>query len=360
MVLGTVVVLVGGGGGVAYALAGGSSPPPADTTTVTVSKGTVQSTVTTTGTIEPKQDEDLSFGVSGTVTSVAVAVGQHVTKGAVLATVGSTTLRSAVTTAQAAVTAAEQELDAVADESDTQVAAAEAQLASARTELANAEDALAAASLTAPFTGTVAAVSMAVGDVVGNGNQAQGSSSTDSITLISTDVWIVKASVGSSDLARLKKGMQAQISPSGASERVFGTVSSIGIVADSSSSGSTSTFPVVITVTGSPSGLYAGGSADVTLIVKQLFDVLTVPTMAISTVDGKTVVYRRVNGKRVATEVTLGDSYGASTVVTKGLTSGDEVEVTFARPTGTRRSGTTGNSGGPPGGFVQKFDGPGK
>ncbi|MCW2674052.1 MAG: HlyD family efflux transporter periplasmic adaptor subunit [Frankiales bacterium] len=355
-----MVVLAGGGGGVAYALAGSSSPASATTTTTTLSTGTVQATVTTTGTIEPKQDSDLSFPVSGTIASVAATVGQKVTKGAVLATIDSTTLQSAVTTAQAAVTAANQQVAAVAGASATQVAAAAAQLASANTDLANAQAALASASLTAPFTGTVAAVSMTVGDVVGSssagsaGSTGQKSSSTstssstttDTITLISTDAWIVNASVGSSDLAQLKKGMQAQITPTGATQQVFGTVSSLGIVATSSGTGTSATFPVVIAVTGNPSGLYAGATANVNLVVKQLSNVLTVPTLAISTVNGQTVVYRIVSGKPAKTVVTLGDSYGASTVVTKGLANGDQVQVPLARPGGTRRPTGTGGTGG--------------
>ena len=42
------------------------------------------------------------------------------------------------------------------------------------------------------------------------------------------------------------------------------------------------TFPVVIDVTGDPSGLYAGSTADVTIIVKQLNNVVEVPTAAIT------------------------------------------------------------------------------
>ncbi|MCU1599427.1 MAG: HlyD family efflux transporter periplasmic adaptor subunit [Frankiales bacterium] len=372
-VLAVTLALLGGGGGAAYALSRGSSTAASAATVITstVTTGTVQSTVSATGTIEPKQEEDLAFSVSGTVTSLSAEVGQKVTKGAVLATVGTTTLQSAVDTAQAAVTAAEQELSSLSGTSDTQVSAAEAQLASARTDLVNAKDDLAAASLTAPFSGTVAAVSMAVGDVVGSGSSSPSSngasSSSDSITLISTSAWVVDASVGSADLAQLTKGMQAQITPSGATDRVFGTVSSIGIVADTSS-GSTATFPVVIAVTGSPTGLYAGGSADVSFIVKQLTNVLTVPTAAVSTVNGQTVVYRQVSGKKVKTVVTLGESLGASTVVTKGLKDGDVIEITFTRPTGQRRTGTTGTSGGgtrggfqgPPGGFTQQFGGAGQ
>jgi RND family efflux transporter MFP subunit len=363
VVLGTAVLVLGGGGGVAYALtrSPSSTAATATTTLVTVSTGTVQQTVATTGTINPAQDEDLSFDVSGTVTGVSATVGKKVAKGAVLATLDSTTLASAVTTATAAVTAAEQELSSVSGSSDTQVASAKAQLASAETDLANAKQDLAAASLTAPFAGTVAAVTLATGDVVGSSSPgASGSSTTGTVTLISTDAWTVSASVGSSDLAQLKKGLQAQITPSGASQLVFGTISSIGIVATSSTSGS-ATFPVEIAVTGSPTGLYAGGSATVSLIVKQLADALTVPTQAIKTVNGQTVVTKRVNGRSVSTPVTLGDSYGASTVVTTGLVSGDQVELTFTRPGGTgttRRSTTTGGTGGggfggpPDGGFV--------
>ncbi len=158
--------------------------------------------------------------------------------------------------------------------------------------------------------------------------------------------------MGSSDLAQLTKGLQAQITPSGSSTMIFGTIASLGIVATSTSGGS-ATFPVVIDVTGSPTGLYAGGTADVALIVKQVPNVLTVPTQAVRTVNGATVVYQQVGGKRVTTPVTIGASYGATTEIKTGLKEGDQVEVSFGRPVGVRRTGTGGNQppgGGPPGG----------
>ena len=50
-----------------------------------------------------------------------------------------------------------------------------------------------------------------------------------------------------------------------------------------SQSSNVTTFPVVIDVTGNPSGLYAGATAeDVSIIVKQLNNVTEVPTQAIS------------------------------------------------------------------------------
>jgi multidrug efflux pump subunit AcrA (membrane-fusion protein) len=128
---------------------------------------------------------------------------------------------------------------------------------------------------------------------------------------------------------------------------VFGTVTSIGIVAATSSGGS-ATFPVTIAITGSPAGLYAGGTANVTIIVKQLPDVLTVPTAAVHTVNGKTVVYQRRNGSQVDTPVTVGAIFGASTQIVYGLKDGDEIVVTTFGPGGagggTRQR--TGNGGG--------------
>ncbi|HVU73789.1 MAG TPA: HlyD family efflux transporter periplasmic adaptor subunit [Mycobacteriales bacterium] len=359
------VVLVAGGGSAAYALTrGGSSGSGSSTTTwVAATSGTQTQSVTATGTIEPAQQQDLSFTVPGTITAVNASVGEKVKKGAVLATVGTTALASAVTSAEAAVTAAEEQVSAEASASSTQQAAAAAQLASAQTQLTNAQDNLAAATIRAPFAGTIAAVSMAEGDVVGSGssgpsngsnqssNNSSSSSSSDTITLISTEHWIVDASVGSADLAELVKGQQVQITPTGATQRVFGTVSSVGVVA-SSASGSSATFPVVVKVTGTPTGLYAGGSADLTIIVKQEDNVLTVPTLALHTVNGQTVVYLKKGSSKVTTPVTVGTSYGPSTQIIKGLVAGDEVEVTTTFPGGgtvRRNTNGTGRNGG--GGF---------
>ena len=378
--LGITVIVLGAGGTGAWALTrSAASTVSANLTLVAASTGDVQQTVTTTGTIEPARDSDLAFDTSGTVTSVAAVVGRKVTKGTVLATVGSSTQATAITTAAAGVTAAKQELASLSGASTTQIAAAEAQLGSARTTLAQAQDDLKATQLTAPFTGVVAAVGYAVGDTVGSASQgaaSQGAASqggtgtgtggatttttTAGITLITTNAWVVNATVGSADLAGLRKGLQAVITPTGSATKVFGTIASLGIVATSSTSGN-ATFPVVIDVTGDPTGLYAGSSADVSLVVSQLSNVLSVPTQALHTVDGKTVVYKHVSGKRVTTAVTIGTSYGPTTQIKSGLASGDQVEVTFgAGRIGTRRPGTTGTGGGtgqPPAGFGGGFAG---
>jgi multidrug efflux pump subunit AcrA (membrane-fusion protein) len=347
-----VVLLVVGGSAAWAATRNKPTANAATTTTVTVASSTVSQSVSTSGTIEPAHEADLTFAVSGTVTSVPVAVGDKVTKGQALATVGTSELRSAVSLAKANLTAADESLtSAESSSSSVQVASAKAQVAQAKSNLSAARTALADATLRSTITGTVASVGISKGDTVGSSNgsgngSGNGSSDTSSdIVVISTTTWVVNATVGSADLASVKKGLQAQITPTDSTTRVFGTVQSVGILASSDSTSSSATFPVVIAVTGNPTGMYAGASATVSIIVKQVSDVLTVPTAALHSAGGKTFVYRIKNGKQVRTDVTVGATYGISTQITAGLASGDQVAVTTVARTGPGRTGT-GNRGG--------------
>jgi hypothetical protein len=169
--------------------------------------------------------------------------------------------------------------------------------------------------------------------------------------VISTGSYVVDASVGASDLASIANGDQVTITTTGSNTPVFGLVSSIGIVA-SSSSGSTG-FPVVISVTGSPSGLYAGSSANVSIIYRQLSNVLVVPTLAVTRTNGNAYVTLDKNGVKSQHQITVGLSSGGSTQVLSGLTSGDTVVETVptARSGGSGGSGGTGGFGGGFGGF---------
>jgi multidrug efflux pump subunit AcrA (membrane-fusion protein) len=380
VIIAAVIALVVVGGGGAWA-ATRSSTSAAAPTLVSATSSTIRQSVSASGTIQPAHRADLTFAVSGTVTSLPVAAGDQVKAGAVLATVNSASLQAAVTSAQANVTATQDQLTAQqgASSSAVQIASTQAQLVDAQGKLTDARTALTAASLTSPISGTVAQVNIAVGDKVGNaassgasssssaagasssaagGSSSSSSSSTAQIVVISTTSWVVQASVGSADLPQLKKGLQAEITPTGSATKAFGTVESVGIIAASSSSGS-ATFPVTITVTGSPKGLYAGGAADVSIIVKQVENLLTVPTNALHTENGKTVVHQIRNGAQASTPVKVGTTYGAVTQILSGLKAGDKVIGTAFRiggnPGGGTRSrqggGTGGGSGGSGGGF---------
>jgi hypothetical protein len=159
----------------------------------------------------------------------------------------------------------------------------------------------------------------------------------------------VDASVSSADVGKLKKGMQARVTPTdatGTSAPIFGTVSSVGMVAQSSGSSGTSgtssgaaSFPVEVGVTGVRKGLYAGTSVDVSITTRQRANVLTVPALALRTSGGSTYVDKVAGGRTVRTVVTVGETYDGQTEITSGLEAGDRIELV----TGLRARTTGGN-----------------
>jgi len=163
--------------------------------------------------------------------------------------------------------------------------------------------------------------------------------------VISTGSYVVDASVGASDLAKITNGDQVTITTSGSATPVFGLVSSIGIVASSSSG--TSAFPVVVNVTGSPAGLYAGSTADVSIIYRELSNVLVVPTLAVTRTNGNAYVTVDKNGVKSQRIITVGLSSGGSTQVASGLSNGEivVVPVPATRSGGTRGTGGIGGGG---------------
>ncbi len=336
--------------------------------TATVQRGTYKTTVSADGTITPKRDAELSFSSSGVVTAVLVGVGDQVRKGDVLARIDSTVLVAQRTAAESAVTAGESAVAADGGESSAQRAANSAALAAARARLDEARQAVEGAVLVAPFTGTVSAVGVEVGQRVGGSAGGAGGSagmasaansssgSTGVIAVISPKRLLVEATVPAADVGQLQRGMQAEITPAGgagsgsgsASGVSYGVVTSVGVIASASSTGA-ATFPVTVEVTGKPTGLYAGASASVAITVKQAGDVLTVPTQAVRGSGEDAYVYVVDGDERTRTTIGIGATYGAQTEVTSGLEEGDVVELaSFRRPSGGTidRNGRGGLPGG--------------
>lgn len=370
-----VVLIVAGGGTGAWLLARDESAA-VEPTTATVSAETVRETVAASGTIAPARSAELSFETSGTVTRVLVAEGDTVRRGQALARVGTGTLVAERTAAVAALDAAYAQLEEDEDDgaSATQLAADRASILSAEDSVAEAREAVRDATLRSTIRGTVVSLDLARGDVVGSssgGGSAPGSTgssgsstsdtgSTGSITVVSTSSFVVDATVAAADAAKLEQGLQAEITPSGAIDVVYGTVSDVGLVAETNTSGA-AVFPVTVEVTGKQEDLYAGTSADVSIIVTQTTGVLTVPSRALTTDDGATYVTRIVDGEKVRTEVETGTAYGMSTEVVSGLAEGDVVEIPgFSGPAG---GGAGGGGGGerqgqfPGGGQMPDFGG---
>ncbi len=177
------LVLAGTGGLIYWATSGSSTPAGLVVTTqvVPVTTGTIQQTVASSGTIQPASQANLNFAVSGTVTAVNVKAGQTVTSGQVLATVSTTALSEEVSAAQAQLSSANARLaaDQASGAATTQIDSDQAAVTSAESSLSNAQTALSDASLTSTLSGTVASVSLTVGQqVTGTGSGGNGSAAS--------------------------------------------------------------------------------------------------------------------------------------------------------------------------------------
>ncbi len=393
---GAVVVVLGAILGVWLGTGSSTSTSPlvVSTQVVGVTTGTMQQTVSASGTIEPASTADLNFGVSGKVTAVNVVTGQTVTAGQVLATVDPSALQVAVESAQASLTSAQDKLstDQSNSAATSQIDSDKASVTTAQTNLTTAQTNLADANLTSTIAGTVASVSLAVGDEVtgsgtssssgasgtgasGSGSSASGgsatsgvpstgsstsstsSSSSAQITVISTGSYTVSTTVDDTQVGQVKVGDQAVVTPEDSTTAVYGTVTSVGLVASSSST--VATFPVTIAITGSPTGLYAGSTATVSIVTKEIFNAVQVPTAAISYSNGQATVTAVVNGSHVVKPVTTGQVSSGETQITSGIKSGDKVveRVVKFNPSaagGGRSlfggSSSSGSTGGFPGG----------
>jgi HlyD family secretion protein len=198
-----------------------------------------------------------------------------------------------------------------------------------------------AAELTAPFSGKILSVSAAKGDSV---------AASDVVVVIAGDGdTTVTTTVTAAQVAEVKKGQKAAVTPAGATKAVSGTVTSIGLLPDSSSG--TATYPVTLNLASSVAAP-EGSTASIALVIGTAKNALTVPSSAVSTL-GRTTVSVLTDGNVVRTPVTVGTVGSTRTSITQGLTKGQQVviaDLSAALPAGdsttTQLPGTRGGGGG--------------
>jgi len=132
-----LVILTAVAGYVVYGRLTSSSSAVAAVQTARVTRGTITSSVSGTGTVSPLSQAKLSFGSAGTVTEVDVRVGDSVKQGQTLAKVDATSLALEVSQAQANLSAAQAKLASInAGSTPQDVQAAQIALDAAKAKLA--------------------------------------------------------------------------------------------------------------------------------------------------------------------------------------------------------------------------------
>jgi membrane fusion protein, macrolide-specific efflux system len=370
-----IVVLGAVGIGAAFVAMGGLPASAASTTqylTGAVATGDVTDEVAATGSIAASVSYGLAFGspahlagattdggsATWTVTDVKAKVGDSVKGGDILATADTAELRrqladatSTLRSARIQLTIAEDDLD----DASTTAAKRQARMSlyNARTQVSNAEKAQAdlatsikLATLTAPIDGVVTSVDIVAGLVAPSG---------DAI-VIDAATFEVTADVVESDLAAMAVGQAATVSIDAVDAEVTGTVTAIAPTAAGDTTGGVVSYAVTVALESAPATVRAGMTADITITIDSVTNVLTVPAASLRGSAGDySVLVLGADGTPTAQPVEVGLVTNTTAEIKSGLAAGQTV-VTGVNTAQTGTTTTTGGFGGggiaiPGGGF---------
>ena len=200
-----------------------------------------------------------------------------------------------------------------------QIAAIEAQVEQARTALEQAELALELATLNAPFDGVIAAVNAKAGEMSPTGRPA--------ITVLDISQFHITVSVDELDVGKLSEGQSAKITVEAFPDVTLdGTVESIAPAA-TLAQGSVVYYDVTITLSPTDTPIRADMTANATIVVKELDNVLLIPTwvVRVDRTTGQTYVDRKAGDETERMNVTLGVRHEGFAEVIDGLREGDVV-----------------------------------
>jgi HlyD family secretion protein len=251
--------------------------------------------------------------------------------------------------------------DASGSVSAARLASDQAAIEKARADLVEARQQLGQTVLRSTRSGTVVSLPVAAGDEVAAGDVGA--------VVVGGKAVTIEGSVPSSKVSQVKVGEKVRVTTPGQSGTAEGTVTAVGLVADTSTG--TATYPVTVTVEDPTIPLSPGSHALLAVVVATARDVVTVPTSAV-TRRGDTASVRTWDGKTLShTAVKLGAIGAREVEVTGGLRSGDEVvladldqAITGAADSVNDRGGFTGvplgklRGSGPGGGPITFKSGP--
>ena len=244
------------------------------------------------------------------------------------------------------------QLGAVMGAIPQQVAMDEAQVQADQSQVTAAQDALASAALIAPVDGVVEQVNVAQGQAIGGGTGAASGTGagalaatsasggptagsngvanlTHAVVLLTPTAFQVSGPVSDAQLQQIHLGNRVRVAPAGLAEQVGGSVT--GIAPAALVNAGVSTFTVTATIAGGHPDLHPGASAQMSIVVEEEADVLTVPTSAIHTSGSATYVLVPVEDREVPRPVTVGASDPVRTQITSGLKAGDRVILATGR-----------------------------
>ena len=339
----------------AWALSGGKKEEEINFKEEAVKTETLQNSVTATGTIEAVTSVTVGTQVSGIVNKLYVDYNSQVKKGQVIAELDKTNLLSELNTAKANLASATSNLSyqaanmnryqtlykkglVSADEYENALLTyrqAKEQVASSKENVQKAQTNLGYATITSPIDGTVISKSVEEGQTVA------ASFNTPELFTIAKDLtnMQVVANVDEADIGGVKEGDRVTFTVDAYPDDTFeGTVKQVRL--EATTTNNVVTYEVVISAPNADLKLKPGLTANVTIYTQERSGVLAVankalrftPTketvgkdMKIVDCKGKNKVWTLNGNTLTAHPVTIGQSDGINTEITKGLKQGDKI-----------------------------------
>ena len=339
----------------AWAMSGGKKEEDINFKEEKVALKTLQNSVTATGTIEAVTSVTVGTQVSGIVNKLYVDYNSQVKKGEVIAELDKTNLLSELNTAKANLASAQSSLNyqaanmeryktlykkglVSADEYENALLTyrqAKEQVASSKENVQRAQTNLGYATITSPIDGTVISKSVEEGQTVA------ASFNTPELFTIAKDLtnMQVVANVDEADIGGIKEGNRVTFTVDAYPDDTFeGTVKQVRL--EATTTNNVVTYEVVISAPNADLKLKPGLTANVTIYTQERSGVLAVankalrftPTketvgkdMKIVDCKGKNKVWTLNGNTLTAHPVTIGQSDGINTEITKGLKQGDKI-----------------------------------
>ena len=171
---------------------------------------------------------------------------------------------------------------------------------SSQKTIENYQEQIESCTVTAPISGVITAMNVAVGDTyMGEGNVM--------FSVADQEHFVVAASVDEYDIGSIAKDMDAAVIVEAVGEdELPATVSFVSPVASVSSTGSSS-YEVEIALNDANADLRIGMTAKASIVLDAAYDVLTVPYDCVETdEDGNSVIYIDQNGEKTEVPVEVG------------------------------------------------------
>ena len=288
-IVAAALVLVTAAGVAMYWISGRDTPPAYRE--VTVSRGDLDVTILSTGTVAPKNRLDIKAPIPGRAEQVLVDEGYKVTKGQILAWMSSTERAALIDAARA----------------------------KGADELKHWEELYRPTPVLAPVNGTI---------ITRNVEAGQTFTSADAIFVMS-DYLIVVAQVDETDLAQIRLRQPASIVLDAYPDQPFaGKVSEIAY--DAKTVNNVTTYSVNVLPDKTPAFMRSGMTANVSFVTASRRGVLLLPADAIKVRGSRSYVLLapvQPNGKPEEKEVKTGMSDGKHTEVLDGVAEGDRLLV---------------------------------